>query len=619
MEEWVGEQWHRLITRVAESRHPQAAVRLNQVRHGIGLFFRALGGDAGLQLEASEATPNRARRRWLQKLAGADARLYLAWRDERALRLPPEIACFDKPERNRDLYYWLAALAAVQTGKDRIGGESDWLSEQQRLTRRVLQRYPGLRARYRRLLDAHLPQRPDASQLPSEEAAFERCIRAALREPGSVTACPAPPKHFSPVPLWLHPSPPVATTSAVGASSDEPGAHGGEQRALDDIGRRQAERVDEPDSDRGLVTVRMENIFTLGEFVNVDRGSEEEDDLERAETVARDLDRLSVSKSGAAKKAGLRFDLDLPAASEDDTVLSSGLRLPEWDWKSATLKPDRCHVVLMQADRAAACELPQHLQPTARTLRRQFQALAPARVWRSRLNDGQDIDLDAFIRYASDRRAGVAVSPDRLYRELRSGDRDLCCLLMADLSLSTDTWVDDHHRVIDVIRDSLYLFSESLAATGDRFALYGFSSRKRDPVRVHSLKTFDEPYNGTVRGRIEAIRPGYYTRLGAAVRYASRQLITRGYGRRLLLILTDGKPNDLDQYEGRYGIEDTREAVVAARRAGLLPFCVTIDHQGNEYLPHIFGHGAYVVIRKPQRLPQELPRLYALLTSFRSD
>jgi len=104
---------------------------------------------------------------------------------------------------------------------------------------------------------------------------------------------------------------------------------------------------------------------------------------------------------------------------------------------------------------------------------------------------------------------------------LRSGARDLACLLLADLSLSTDAWVNDQARVIDVIRDSLFLFAESLAATGDRFAMYGFSSRKRDPIRFHQLKAFDEPYNAGVRGRINVIKPGYYTRMGIAIRHAT--------------------------------------------------------------------------------------------------
>jgi nitric oxide reductase NorD protein len=168
--------------------------------------------------------------------------------------------------------------------------------------------------------------------------------------------------------------------------------------------------------------------------------------------------------------------------------------------------------------------------------------------------------------------------------------------------------------VIDVIRDSLFLFSEALTATGDRFAMYGFSSLKRGHVRFNHLKSFEERYDSQARGRIQAIKPGYYTRMGAAIRYASTLLAAQPQRQRLLLLLTDGKPNDLDRYEGRYGIEDTRMALHEARQQGLRPFCVTIDIEANEYLPHLFGASGFAVIRKPEDLPKELPLLYAQMT-----
>jgi len=617
MEEWVGELWHKMITRMADRRYPRASVSLTEVNNALGIFFRALGGDGGLQIEAADATVNPAQRSWMQKLAGANTRIHLAWRDERALKLPPNIACFDQCELNKDLYFWLAALGACADDDEDSG--HNWFDNSQNLTQQVLERFPGLLSRYRRLVQNHLLQRPAIDSLAADEADAERAIQQALLNPGSVRQLPACKRPVQTVPLWLHPDPPLKSSwSAHDACVNDNDAHKPQHdedlRELDDIGRRQAEHVDQPEDDRGLVTVRMENIFTMGEFVNVDRGTEEEDDIDRAENVARDLDKLAISRNGKAAKASLKFDLDLPSASADDTVLDDGIRLPEWDWKKQALLPNRCRVVLMQADQAGSCALPAHLSRTARKLRSQFQALAPAKVWHRAQAEGQDIDIDAYLRFATDRSAGQQVSATHLYRELRSGDRDLCCLLLADLSLSTDTWIDDSHRIIDVIRDSLFLFGECLHATGDRFSLYGFSTRKRDPVRVHAIKHFDENYDGRVRGRINAIKPGYYTRLGAGIRYASQQLINQGNGKRLLLVLTDGKPNDLDQYEGRYGIEDTRQAVISARRAGLIPFCVTIDRKANDYLPHIFGKGDYVVIHDPKRLPQELPHMYALLT-----
>jgi nitric oxide reductase NorD protein len=145
--------------------------------------------------------------------------------------------------------------------------------------------------------------------------------------------------------------------------------------------------------------------------------------------------------------------------------------------------------------------------------------------------------------------------------------------------------------------------------------LYGFSSVRRENVRFHLLKGFDEKFEANIRGRISQIKPGYYTRMGAAIRHASALLQKQKTGRKLLLILTDGKPNDLDQYEGRYGIEDTRVAIHEARAAGLIPFCVTIDERAGDYLPHLFGRGHYVLVRNAADLPQVLPGLYAHLTA----
>jgi nitric oxide reductase NorD protein len=268
----------------------------------------------------------------------------------------------------------------------------------------------------------------------------------------------------------------------------------------------------------------------------------------------------------------------------------------------------------MLATRAPACGLPAHLAVTARRIRRQFEALTPGRVWLKHQLDGSELDLDACIEHQTDRHLKRPAPERGLYKDIRAQQRDLACLLLADLSLSTDAYVSNEARVIDVIRDTLFLFSEALSVTGDRFGLYGFSSLRRDNVRFHVLKDFAERYDNTARGRIAALKPGYYTRMGAAIRHATSILGEQRAQQRLMLILTDGKPNDLDHYEGRYGIEDTRHAVLEAREQGLQPFCVTVDEKGSDYLSHLFGLGRYVVIRKPADLPKQLPLLYAQLT-----
>ncbi len=608
LEETVGVWWHRLVTRAAKPGFPEAAVELSEVHHALGIYFRALGGDGGLRVEAGEGSEHGARRAWLQRLAGSGRKVELAWRDERSLRLPMRIDHFPDRRLNRELYLWLAALAAQDCAV-----EGGWLQRNQRLTLLALQRYPGLQQRYQRLVAAHLARRPDADSLPGDEAGQEEVIRRALSEPGSEQRLAPARRPPWPVPLWLHPSPPVGIADQT-AADDSGEGDGSQSGNLDEERRRKAERSDTRDNKGGLITIRMENILTWGEFARVDRSTDDNEDLEEAADAAKDMETFHLTRQGKSPAKRLRFDLDLPSEAHDDRVLGQGILLPEWDWKRRELIPDHCRLVPMEARDAAAIPLPGHLKRTAKRLRAQFEQLRPGREWRRAQPDGQEIDMDAYLRFAADRHAGQIRAADGLYRDLRSGARDLACLLLADLSLSTDTYIDNDNRIIDVIRDSLFLFAESLSATGDLFGLFGFSSRKRDPVRFHHLKGFDQSYDARVRGRIAAIKPGYYTRMGAALRHARTLLEAQPAERRLLLLLSDGKPNDLDLYEGRYGIEDTRRAVREARMAGLQPFCVTVDEKGSEYLPYLFGNDGFVVVRRPQELPAKLPALYARLT-----
>ena len=610
MEETVGALWHKLITRAAEKRYPQEAVKLDSMSKTAGIFFRALGGDSGLDVRAAGATEHGARRSLLQRIAGSGEKIELSWLDDDTLRLPAQIDILPSRRLNRDLYLWLISLAAVEEPAQR-----SWIVRNQQATLAVLDRFPGLASRYRRLVEAILPLRPDPAKLPEDEAAMERAIRAALQNPGSVDKLPRASRPPQPVHLWLHPNPPRSGSDEAGGdnvASGEPQESDGKSKKGGSDQRHQAERVDMPDNKNPfMLFFRAESIFSWAEYVKVDRPTEE--DGEANAEAANDLDQMSVAQDGKSVASRLRFDLDLPAAHLDDMPLGGGILLPEWHYKKQLLQPDHCRLQPMIARQASPCALPHHLAASARRIRSQFEALTPARVWIKGQFDGTEPDLDACVQFTADRMTGHAAERG-LYRAHHYRDRDLACLMLADLSLSTDAWVSDSARVIDVIRDSLFLFAEALSATGDRFSLYGFSSLKRDNVRFHILKEFDEKYNAGIRGRIQAIKPGYYTRMGAAIRHASQLLAKQPATQRILFILTDGKPNDLDQYEGRYGIEDTRVALVEARQMGLRPFCVTIDEKANSYLPHLFGIGGYVVIRKPSELPKQLPLLYAQLT-----
>jgi nitric oxide reductase NorD protein len=611
-EEHVGEAWDRLITRAASKSYPQAAVQLTEMNKKLSIMFRAMGGDPGLTLESAAATEHQARRNLLQRIAGNSHKVRLCWRDHSALHLPDSIDVFPDTALNSALYIWLAAMAATDDG-----ATGPWFQRNQQLTILTLHRFPGLAHNYQQLVEAQLAIRPPLQRLPKDEAAQEQAIRQALQAPGKNLELPVASRAPFPVYLWMHPSPPQSDTARPAAADDSPAADGSSEK-LEQQGKRSAERSDYQKQEGGLLALRFENIFSWADFIKLDRSEDEEDDLDAAAAAAEDMDMINVAEQRQSLKSRLKFDLDLPSEVNDDLKLGPGILLPEWDFKKQCMKTDYCCLQPMVAQHARACELPVHLARTARRLRNQFEALAPSRRWFNAQQDGSELDLDAYLHFVSQRMAGhgdAAGDMDaRLYRELKPAHRDLSCLLLADLSLSTDTWVNNHERIIDVIRDSLYLFAESLSMTGDHFAIHGFSSRNRNHVRFNVLKNFEDHYNAEVRGRIQAIKPGYYTRMGAAIRHAGSILEKQATAQKLLLILTDGKPNDLDAYEGRYGIEDTRMAILQARQQGLQPFCVTIDEQANSYLPHLFGAGHYIVIRKARDLPRELPLLYARLT-----
>jgi len=610
MEEFIGKIWHNWVTKAAGNHYPQAAVKLAEVEKTAGILFRAFGGDPGLNVAAATSETHGARRRWLQRVAGSGEKVAHARRDAETLRLPPEIADFPEKSLNRDLYLWLAALAASDVAPDK-----PWFIRNQLASQAALARYPGLKPRYERLVAAHLAGRIDPTQLQPDEAAQENAIRLALQQPAAVDGLPPlnsrksrPPQ---PVLLWLVASETRTAGKVADPDGEAPpegsGSQAGEKEA------HKAEQVETPDNKAPMLAMfRAESLPTWAEYVRVNRAFDEDENPD-ARNAAKDLDKLSLTRDGQTAKSRVKFDLDLPSAAEDDAPLGPGIALPEWDYRSAQLLADHCHLQPMIASDAGHAALPDELAATAKKLRGQFAALAPQRRWLKAQPDGPELDVDSCVRNHADRTSGHTPESGGYLAQARC-ERDLACLLLADLSMSTDAWISDTHRIVDVIRDSLLLFSEALTATGDRFGIYGFSSLRRQNVRFHLLKDFNSRYDAAARARILAIKPGFYTRMGAALRQSAAILAEQPASRRLLLIITDGKPNDLDLYDSRYGIEDTRMAVHEARRLGLTPFCVTIDREAGAYLPYLFGPAGHCVIRKPEELPRRLPLLYAQLT-----
>ncbi len=617
MEEFVGKIWDSFITKSAKRHYPEAVVHLDDIRRTAGIFFRALGGEAGLRVENATDSEIHARRSLLQRIAGTGKKTQYAWRDEETLRLPDSIALFPDKQLNHDLYLWLTALSV--TPEPDAKQHADWISKNQYRTRKTLAMWPGLRNRYQKLLQAHLAQRPQPDKLPAQEARQEKSIREALANPEKKVTLSYARHPPQPVTLWLHPAPPPQEINkgAQLHDPDQPEADAHEQSERDQtkkLKRKKGDRTEMPDGKDGLMSFRLETLWSWAEYTKVDRTSVDDDD-DNAKQTAEDLDNITLAQDSETSAGKIKLDLDLPSEEYDDIVLDQGIPVDEWDYKKQHMQKAHCRLQVMASRHAEAMELPTKLRQQAHKIRRQFEALRPQRQWLSRQNEGSELDLENYITFLTDRKHGQVNSDTPVYRDIRNVSRDLSCLLLADLSLSTDAHINNHARVIDVIRDSLYLFSEALTATGDRFALHGFSSRNRNHIRFYNIKGFDESYDNNVRGHINTIRPGYYTRMGAAIRHATQLLAKQTSSQKLLLILTDGKPNDLDKYEGRYGIEDTRMAVLEAEKLGLKPFCVTIDEHAEDYLPYLFGSRSYALIHNVEELPRKLPLLYLRLTS----
>lgn len=609
MEELVGEFWHRFVTRQASTEFEDARVDLVELSAQLAPFYRALGGSPGKVIEGAMGRELKFRRRLIQRMAGTHKRSELAWQDERSLRLPTSHALFEDKALNEDLYFWLTALAA------QLPKVTHWFTDNQQATLEILKSKPGLRERYFRLVDAVLPLRPPLEKLQGERLDRELAIHQALKDPGSVETLPKAPGDPFPISLWLYPEPIHGVSVAPNEEDEEelPAESSGAQTEKVRGPRKDAQRTDDAKKTDGLLIFMLDSLFSWTEHVDLDRPQEEDVD-DDASSVAEDLDIITLSRKRRAGAAKIKFDLDLPAPHNDDLAIGDGIRLREWDYRKSVYIEDFCLLQPMLADDAEPSGVPGHLTKTANQLRHRFSALKFQQHWLRRQPLGSELDLDACIESIVE--PDTNTDNDNFYKHRKESQRDISCLLLADLSMSTDSGINSNQRVIDIIRDSITLFAEALSSAGDPFAIYGFSSIKNKQVRYNLLKNFSEPYGDAARGRILEIKPGFYTRMGAGIRQSTEVLKTQATQKRLMLIVSDGKPNDIDHYEGRYGVEDTRKAIQEAKQQGLQPFCITIDEDGNDYLPYLFGDHGYAVISDTARLPALLPKIYLNLTGL---
>ncbi len=248
-------------------------------------------------------------------------------------------------------------------------------------------------------------------------------------------------------------------------------------------------------------------------------------------------------------------------------------------------------------------------QGAIKHLRSKFEALRDENRLDKRQTQGDEIDLDALIEALADARDGSEMS-DRLFQQMHRAERNIAVAFLVDMSGSTKGWINEAER------EALILLCEALELLGDRYAIYGFSGTTRKRCELFRIKTFDDAYDDEVKARIAGIRPQEYTRMGFALRHMTKLLNRVEARTRVLVTLSDGRPDDyFDVYRGEYGVEDTRMALLEASRTGIHPFCITLDRDARDYLPHMYGAARYIILDDVRQLPVKVTDIYRRITT----
>lgn len=393
---------------------------------------------------------------------------------------------------------------------------------------------------------------------------------------------------------------------------------GTERAALPREHARRVELAKDPVQDSPLVH-SFEKVHTAEEYRGGSKIPDGSDELGQHEEALRELDLREVVRSTERTSSLLRSDVMIEGAAGDlvdGPEPSTGIPYDEWNEKARAYREGWCRVrPAYVRERVGRAEARAWLAAARRDARERTDAVRAeilrielGRRWRSRQLDGPEIDEDVVV----ERHAALASGhpgPERLYRARLRSAPELAVLLLLDASLSTDGWIDDR-RVLDVERESALVIADALDGLGVELGLASFHSHTRRDCRFDVIKGMREPW-AAAEHRLASLEPAGYTRIGPALRHATSMLERARARRRLLLLITDAKPNDYDRYEGSYGIADVRQAVREAERAAVHAHALAIDRRARFHLPRMFGPSRHAVVPSPGHLAEAIGRICA--------
>jgi len=314
------------------------------------------------------------------------------------------------------------------------------------------------------------------------------------------------------------------------------------------------------------------------------------------------------------------FDQQDRSAADQEADEQQGLpprHYAEWDYLSKTYRPDWVSLyesLHPQGDAGLIDQVLSKHAALAKRLKQILDFLKPQHYVRVRYQeDGSELDLDVAIRSLIDFKCGAQPDP-RINMSHRHDGRDISVMVLLDLSQSINDVPDGASQsILELSQEAVSLLGWAVDHLGDELAISGFSSNSRHEVRYQHIKGYTEPWNAEVKGRLAVIEAGYSTRMGAALRHAAETLGQRKSDKKLLLVLTDGEPFDIDVSDDRHLIEDARKAVQELDQRGIYTYCINLDKKADDYIGDIFG-SQYTVIDNVERLPEKLPQLFLSLT-----
>jgi nitric oxide reductase activation protein len=311
---------------------------------------------------------------------------------------------------------------------------------------------------------------------------------------------------------------------------------------------------------------------------------------------------------------------DKKLAKESEAVGLPPRHYPEWDHHTKTYRPDWASVYEALHPAGNPADIDKLLQKhaaLAKQLKKLLDLLKPQDKVRIRYQEeGSELDLDVALRALVDFKGGATPDP-RINMSHRTDGRNIAVMLLVDQSESLNQKVGaggTAQTILELSQEAVSLLAWAIDHLGDPLAIAGFHSNTRHEVRYQHIKGFSERWDDTVKARIAAMDAGYSTRMGAALRHAGHYLGARKADKRILLVLTDGEPADIDVTDPEHLRADTKKAVEELDTQGITTFCLSLDPNADEYVREIFGN-RFRVLDRIERLPEQLPMLYLSLTS----